>query len=213
LFIASSSKLFVQQRKEWAEILIDWETANKYAVLDEQKRQIGYIAERSDGFWTHVKRWFLRSHRGFRIEVLGPAGERVLTLTRAFFWFFSDLLVLGPEGARHGEVRRRFGILRRKYDLVDETGRTFARIASPIWRIWTFAVRDESGTERAVISKKWGGALTEIFTDADTYMVDFGDHPWSEGQRAVIFAAAISVDFDFFENNQGRGGLLNSFSA
>lgn len=31
----------------------------------------------------------------------------------------------------------------------------------------------------------------------------------SAPERAVIFAAAISIDFDFFENNQGVRGLLD----
>lgn len=66
----------------------------------------------------------------------------------------------------------------------------------------------EDGVSKAQISKKWGGALREIFTDADTYRVSFENGNWSRFQRRVIFAAAISIDFDFFENNQGsRGGL------
>ena len=61
----------------------------------------------------------------------------------------------------------------------------------------------------ALISKRWGGGLREIFTDADTFMVDFGNGIWTEEQRQVIFAAAMSIDFDFFENNQGSRGVLN----
>ena len=208
MFIGSSSKLFVQQRKELAEILIDWETANKYVVLDESKNSLGFVTERSEGIWTLLKRWFLRSHRGFTIDVLDQAGQKKAILSRGFFWLFSELDVVGPEGARLGRVTRRFGIVRRKYDLSDEFGHVFARISSPLWRLWTFVIRDLGGLERAVITKSWGGALREIFTDADTYLVDYSDHPWSENQRAVIFAAAISIDFDFFENNQGRGGIV-----
>lgn len=199
------STLFIQQRKEWTEIVIDWETSNKYAILDSQRGEQGFIAERGGGFATKLKRLLLRSHRPLDIDVLSRTSEVLLHLSRAFFWFFSDLDVKSPEGERFGSVHRRFGILRKIYDLKDETGHVFARIESPIWRLWTFPV---VGTQ-AVISKKWGGALRELFTDADTYRVDFSDHPWSNPQRAVLLAAAISIDFDFFENNQGRGGLLN----
>ena len=32
-------------------------------------------------------------------------------------------------------------------------------------------------------------------------------------QKALLLAAAISIDFDFFENNQGTDGLLNVFNG
>ena len=41
--------LFVKQQKEWAEIMADYETANKYALLDSQKRPIGFAAEAGGG--------------------------------------------------------------------------------------------------------------------------------------------------------------------
>lgn len=118
--------------------------------------------------------------------------------------------VLGVSATRIGRVRRRFGILHKKYDLVDETGQTFARIKSPAWRLWTFPVTDTLGVNQALITKQWGGALREMFSDADTFMIDFTGGRWDEGQRAIIFAAALSIDFDFFEKNQGSGGVLDA---
>jgi uncharacterized protein YxjI len=99
-------------------------------------------------------------------------------------------------------------LLYRKYDLYDDAGSLFATIKGPIWRIWTFPVKDTRGTGEASISKRWGGGLREIFTDADTFMIDFMQGLWTEPQRRVIFAAAISIDFDFFENNQANDGIL-----
>ena len=65
----------------------------------------------------------------------------------------------------------------------------------------------------AAVSKRWGGVLREAFTDADTFRVDFGSNGFSAQQRAVIFAAAISIDFDFFEKNQGVSGASDLFSS
>ena len=62
-------------------------------------------------------------------------------------------------------------------------------------------MRDGQGNEVARISKKWSGLLKEYFTDTDNFMVEFGTKAWSAAQRAVIVATAISIDFDFFENN------------
>ena len=128
-----------------------------------------------------------------------------------FFFWFSSLEVKTEGGAGLGRVERRFGLIYKKYDLVDVNGRTFAKVSSPLWRLWTFPVRHTSGVGAAEISKKWGGALREIFADADTFRVAIEEGNWSGPERWVLFAAAISIDFDFFENNQGSGGLFSFF--
>ena len=106
------------------------------------------------------------------------------------------------EGARLGSVHRRFALLSKKYDLQDQNGAVFASVKSPIWRIWKFPILDAVGAEKGCISKKWGGLLKEAFTDADCFLVDYGQGMWSDNQKAVILATAISIDFDFFEDNQ-----------
>lgn len=211
--LTTSPQLFVRQQKEWIEVVVDWETTNKYAILSPTQEQVGFVAERGGGIGHWLKRLIFRSHRGFDIDVLGRAGERLLHLSREFFFFFSDLDVRSPEGERYGGVHRRFGIINKIYDLKDESGQVFARVKSPLWRLWTFPLLTPRGADfaetRSAIRKKWGGVLSEVFTDADTYMIDFATDEWTQAQRAVILATAISIDFDFFENNQGRGGLVD----
>lgn len=207
--ILSTQQLFVQQRKEWVEVVIDFETLNKYVILDANKQELGLIAERGGGFGATLRRWLLRSHRPFVIDILSRSGGVLIELSRKFFFFFSDLDVRSAEGERYGSIHRRFGILYKKYDLRDDMGQVFARVKSPFWRLWTFPLQATTGPTNSKIAKKWGGGLSEIFTDADTFMIDYADHPWDEKQRAVIFAAAISIDFDFFENNQGSSGVLS----
>ena len=207
--IETGQEIFVQQRKEWTEIIINFETRNRYAVMDGAGATIGAIAEASTGFAAVMSRWFIRSHRPLDVRVMESNGRELMHLTRPFFFIFSSLDIAEATGAKLGGINRRFGILYRKYDLVDEFGICFARISAPRWRIWTFPVEAADGISKAEISKKWGGALREIFTDADTYRVSFEGGNWSTSQRKVIFAAAISIDFDFFENNQGSGGMFS----
>jgi len=207
-FIATHPQLSLKQRKEWVEILVDFETRNQYAVRGAGGEELGTLAEEGGGLGRVLTRWFLRSHRPLDAALCDRAGAVLLRLSRPFFFLFSDLHVSDANGMRIGSVHRRFGILYRKYDLRDAFGRTFARVRSPLWRIWTFFVRAEDGRD-ATIGKKWGGLLREVFADADTFGVDFSQATWAPEERAVIFAAAVSIDFDFFENNQGSGGVLD----
>ena len=201
--ITGADEIFVQQKKEWTEIIVDWETANRYAVMNQQKQTLGMVAERGGGVLHHLKRALFRSHRGFDIEVTDITGKSTLTLSRKFFFFFSDLFVTSGQGEKIGKIHRRFGIIHKKYDLFDQHDQLFAQIKSPIWRLWTFPVI-AAATDQVTgeISKKWGGVLREIFTDADIYRVQFQNHNWTPQQKAIVFAAAVSIDFDFFEDNQ-----------
>jgi uncharacterized protein YxjI len=206
-FLATQPQLSLRQRKEWVEILIDFETRNQYAVRGAGGEELGTLAEQGGGLGRVFTRWLLRSHRPLEAALCDRAGALLLRFSRPFFFLFSDLHVSDAEGRPVGSVHRRFGILQRRYDLRDAFGRTFARVRSPLWRIWTFFVEAKDGRS-ATIGKRWGGLLREVFADADSFGVDLSRASWSPEERAVIFAAAVSIDFDFFENNAGSGGLL-----
>lgn len=205
----TASEYFVRQQKEWTEILVNFETNNRYQILDVQGVEVGSIAEVSSGVSGFLKRNFFGSHRSLDIRVLDADGTPVLNLSRDFFFLFSSIEIAEPSGAVIGSVERRWGVLYKKYDLLDVHGRCFATISGPRWHLWTFPVRSQDGASEATISKKWGGGMREIFSDADTYRVSFESGAWPPEERVVVFGAAISIDFDFFENNQGSSGLLH----
>ena len=207
--VEHANQYFIRQKKEWTEILIDFETRNQYQVLDEDQNEVGTISEVSSGIGGFMKRNVFGSHRSLDVRVHDADGSAVVRLARPFFWLFSSLEVLAEGGAKLGAVERRFGLIRKKYDLLDEHGHCFAKISSPLWRLWTFPAEHEREGGTAEVSKKWGGALREIFADADTFRVAIESGTWTATERWVLFAAAISIDFDFFENNQGSDGLLD----
>jgi len=207
--IVTEDKLIIHQLKEWAEIFVDIETVNRYETLDAESTRIGTIIEKGGGVFTWLKRLVLRSHRALEIGVYDNAGNPLLEFNRKFFWFFSDIHIIDNTGQKLGSVHRRFGIINKRYDLYDSRGQFFASIKSPFWRLWTFPILDKMGANVGVITKRWQGVLAEVFTDADSYMINFSSHDWSDDEKVVALAAAISVDFDFFEDNQGKsGGLL-----
>lgn len=204
--LTHGSRLLIEQHwRAWYEVLFDWEQRNEYSVNASDGPLLAMVVEQARGPLMALARVFLGSHRPFEISVLAPGThEPILEMRRAFHFIFSDLKVETPAGRRLGAVRRRFGLFYKIYDLVDGEG-LFARVMGPMWRPWTFRITDAEGREVALITKKWSGLGREYFTDADRFLVDMGkDVDWTLSQRAVIFAAAMSIDFDFFENNNQR---------
>jgi len=199
--------LFIHQVKEWAEILVNFETRNKYKVIDENGNSVGFMAEEAGGFFDTMKRMFFRSHRGFKLCLWSESKELVLSLKRPFFWFFSDLTIYDSNNLVLGHIYRRFGFIHKRYDLVTSSGIVFGKIKSPIWKLWTFKIMDSKDIEIGEISKKWGGILTEAFTDADKFGVSF--ERLDVEKKAIAFGAAISIDFDFFEDNVNRNRSQN----
>ena len=86
-------------------------------------------------------------------------------------------------------------------------GRVLMEVKSPIWRIWTFPFK-QHGRERAKILKKWSGIGYELFTDKDTFLVEFLDPTLSVDERALVLAASLYVDLMFFENKGGGLEIL-----
>lgn len=196
-----TTEVFIQQVKEWGEILLGFETGNKYELLDGKGERLGYMAEDGGGILKFFVRQILRSHRPLEVKVWDNEGRELLSLKRPFFFFFSSLEVRS-EGKILGVVERRFGILYKKYDLEDARGNVFAFVRAPIWRLWTFPILDKQDRGIGMIKKNWGGMLKEIFTDADKFGVQLPD--LEAEKKAVSLAAAITVDLDWFEDNHQR---------
>lgn len=202
--ILNHDKLVINQMKEWVEIIANIETKNAYEIQTEQGQSLGNIAEVSGGFFDFIKRMLFRSHRPLNIEVYSKDEEKILRFKRNFFFLFSDLFIFDDLEKCLGSVHRRFGIIYKKYDLTIND-KVFATVKSPLWRLWTFPIYDMHGEKQlGAISKRWQGILKEGFTDADKFLVDFGNENWNLEQKAVILGLAISIDFDFFEDNHKK---------
>lgn len=206
--LLDGNQFIIKQNKEWLEILSGFETKNKYMIMNPQKEVIGHIIEEGSGFLKIIQRFFLKSHRPFTFSIFDTEGNRLLTAHRKFFWFFSDLFI-ETENKKFGSIHRRFAFFQKKYSLIDKHAHELFTVKSPIWRLWTFPIYDHLGNKMGVITKKWQGFLSEIFTDADAFLIDLTSQSLTPEQKVLLFASGISIDFDFFDNNQGSSGLLD----
>ena len=97
--IETHDQYFIRQKKEWTEIIVDFETKNQYQILDANKNELGTISEVSSGIGGFLRRNFFGSHRSLDVRVHDSDGSAVLRLARSFFFFFSSLDV-ATEGGR-----------------------------------------------------------------------------------------------------------------
>jgi uncharacterized protein YxjI len=190
--------LMIRQRKELAEIVLSFETRNKYEVLTEDGRPVAFAAEQGKGFAGMLFRQMLGHWRTFDIHVFNPLRDLVMIAHHPFRFLFQRLEVRDAAGAPIGAIQQRFGILYKKFDIEDANGRLLMTMQSPLWRIWTFPLM-KVGRQVSVIKKQWSGLLKEAFTDADNFRIGFDSPDLSSTERALIVAAALFVDLIYFE--------------
>lgn len=187
--------LVVSQRKEWGEILTGFETRNKYVVSDAEGNELYMAAEHAG---SALARLFLKAYRPFEMSVLRRDGATVLRLSRPFRFIFHEISVFDATGSLLGTVNKQFSLLRKHYVVSDPAGQQQFELFGPIFRPWTFFIR-QGGVEVGRISKKWSGMLKEAFTDADNFGVQFPGE-WKPALKAVFLGAVFLIDFVHFED-------------
>jgi uncharacterized protein YxjI len=203
--IGDSRRLLVKQAKEWGEILLGYEARNRFEILDDRGARVGYAAEQAGGLGTMLLRNLLGRCRKATVHIYDESGREVGRGEKPFRFYFHRMEV--HDGGRLvGVIQRRFSILHRLFTIQDAEGKELLSIKSPFLRIWTFKLLIDE-TEVGRISKKWGGALKEIFTDADLFGVEFSHPSLPMDLRKILLVAVFLIDFTCFENNAGRGFL------
>lgn len=204
--LGQRQRVLVRQVKEWGEILLGFESRNRYDLLDEDGSVIGHAAEEGGGLGRILLRNFLGTCRAATFHFYDKDGQEVGHGVKPFRFYFHRLEVF-DSATKLGAVQRKWAWFSRKFVLEDENGNEMLQIVSPFFRIWTFKLLLD-GQEVGRIAKKWGGVLREMFTDADTFGVEFGHPKLPLALKKMLLAAVFLVDMTCFENNQGRGGTL-----
>ena len=208
--LKTAQRLHVQQVYEGFEIVLGWETRNKYRILDEAMRPIAFAAEEKTGMGGALMRQFFGHWRSFKMQIFDEKHQQTFEVDFPFRWFFKTLILRDMNGKELGYLQQRWALFRKKFDIHDDSDRVIARINSPFFKIWTFDVRFGS-RKLGTIQKKWGGVLGEFFTDKDNYVVSYADPNLTFEVKSLMLAMTLMVDIVYFENNQGKKSIVQLF--
>jgi hypothetical protein len=201
--LQNHSQLSVTQKFEWGELL-GFETRNKFQILQEDGTAFAYAAEQNKGLLSGILRQIFGHWRSFEIHFFSPLREPFLVARHPFRWFFSRIEVRSPDGRYLGAIQKRFSVFSKAIDVENEVGATILEVRSPFWRPWRFPFV-HLDKEKAVVCKRWSGAISEIFTDRDNFLVQFLDPQLPAAERALVLAAAIFIDLLYFEKKARLG--------
>lgn len=188
--------------------MLGFETRNKYRIFDENMKPIAYSAEENTGWFGHLGRVMLKHWRTFTINIYSHERELMYKAKFPFRWMFKTLYLEDRNGKSIGSLQQRFAFFYKRFDVVDPYGILIAEIKSPIFKFWTFEFTDK-GRKLGTVQKKWSGALNELFTDKDNFIVSYAQPDLTLETKTLMLATCLMVDIVYFENNKGSG-MFNS---
>ena len=208
-------RLLVVQQKHWSEIVVGYETRNRFEIRDADGGLLAHALEEGSGLLRWLGRQFLGRCRKATVHLLEPddgehSRREFARIEKPFRWYFQEVTLV-EDGRPIGRVVRRFAILRDLLTVQDLSGKDLLSIERGFFDHFrfrgTFHVR-LNDVEVARISKEWRGLLGEWFTDADTFGVQFTESTLDVEVKKLLLAAVFLIDFSYFENNQRKSNVL-----
>ena len=180
-----ASTLVVEQRKPF-------ELRNQYRP-DSAGTQIGAVEQDQQSILTLLARIGadLDVALPVTLDVLDAGGTPVLTIHKP--WFSMRLSISRSDGSAVGSIRKQIRMGKARFEVHDSAGTRIGEVRAENWRAKDFAIFDSSSNEVARVTKKWRGLATELFTDADTYVVNLTPAA-VEPLRSLALAASLAID-------------------
>ncbi|CDO94639.1 unnamed protein product [Kluyveromyces dobzhanskii CBS 2104] len=233
--ILNEPTIIIERQVEMMNVVLGFEQANKYAIMDVMGNKIGYMQERDFGFFKAITRQIYKLHRPFTVDVFDNVGNVLMTIQRPFSFINSHIKAILPdenntlvgESVQNWHLwRRRYELFQREYENPSEFAQ-FGNIDAPFLS-FEFPVTDENNKIIAGCDRNWVGIGRELFTDTGVYIIRFDSEQSFDGvypkemisdkvlnydQRAVMLSNAVSIDFDYFSRHSNHGGGLLSFGS
>ncbi len=189
------SGIGVHQRRKLMEL------RNEYTLVDETGQTIGTASQERQGALALVARILsdLDVALPMSIDVRDATGATVIELDKPWFTWRVD--VSTPEG-RVGSVTKQFRLGKARFGLTGADGTTLGEVHAQNWRARNFHVFDTVGQQVASVTKTWRGLLTETFTDADSYAIEFAPG-LTDPLRTLAFASVLAVDIVMKQKDAG----------
>ncbi|KAL1628518.1 hypothetical protein SLS56_005863 [Neofusicoccum ribis] len=91
--ILANSSIVIQRQLEMMNVLMGFEQANRYVIMDGQGNHIGFLAEKENGVGGTMARQMFKTHRSFTTHVFDKHEREVLRFHRPFSWINSKIRV------------------------------------------------------------------------------------------------------------------------
>ncbi len=197
--ILMQQAIVIHQETEITNLLVGIDSPNRYSIHGADGNQIGHSVEVSGGVGGFLQRQLFQNSRACDVKLFGMNGMEIAELKKPFKFFFAEISanIAGQEIGR----AKRTTAFNRNYSISVGGIDTFSITSSLFqWKNFKFEVF-KNGVHVATIMKRYEGALKMIFTQADTFTIEFYDQSLTLEERYTLLATTYLIDYDCFEQN------------
>ena len=186
---------------------------HSYDIFDgDTEVQIG-VAEEKINFLTNMLRWFVSKQlMPTRVEVREkPDNSLVFTISRGWYLFRSRVEIHDADGLMVGYLKSKLFSFSGGFHVYDKNDKQFAEVKGNLFGFNYRVLTPDHDYEMGKVTKKWGGIAKELFTSADTYMVEVNDDLQEQPiGKMLVLAAALATDMIFKSGSNTAGNLLDA---
>jgi uncharacterized protein YxjI len=166
---------------------------NSYLVYNDKAENIGTIVQKLS-FGQKVLRLLVnKAILPFKLEIKDANGTLLASISRGWTFFMSKIVITSGDDQVIGTVQQKFKFFKPTFRIFSHEDKLIAEITGD-WKAWNFVIKDDAGSQIGTISKKWAGALKEIFTSADKYNVTLDTAYSNMMNKIAVLSAAITID-------------------
>ncbi len=149
---------------------------DRYDIFDpETGQQIGFAKE-TIGTFAQLLRLVINKQLIPTTVVIkeDDSSAPVVTIKRGFSLLRQNVQVFDQHETLVGVFRSKIFSLGGGFTVHNPEGEQIADVKGN-WKGWDFKLLDMQGKELGKVNKKWAGALKEMFTSADNYVISLSD--------------------------------------
>ncbi|XP_036706746.1 phospholipid scramblase 2-like [Balaenoptera musculus] len=208
-YLNQVDQIQIHQQIELTEVIISYETNNKYEIKNSLGQRIYYAAEDT----ALCTRFCYGSYRPFIMRIHDLKGQEVITLKRplrctscCFPCCLQEIEIYAPPGIPIGYVTQTWHPYQPKFTIQNENKKDVLRITGPYFVCNTcgnveFKIKSLDGKNVVgKISKQFTRFMREIFTHYSNFVIQFPADT-DVKMKAVILGMCFLIDFMFYDNN------------
>lgn len=166
---------------------------NSYQIFNDKGENIGAVKQKLTTGQKILRLLISKKMLPFLLEIKNAEDKLEASILRSWTIFMSKITIKDPEGNKIGTIKQKFSFLKPKFKIFNAAEAQIAEIKGD-WKAWNFVINDASENNIGSISKKWAGAMKEIFTSADKYNVTINPNYSNLENKIIILSGAITID-------------------
>lgn len=178
---------------------------NSYEILDEEGKVIGTAEQQTGGLAKALG--MLLGDPPTQIEFREKPDDSLVFTVRRTGYLFKKVQVVDSQGVVVGTYKAKRFSISGGFHVYDADGKHVAEIRGKLLKSEYTFFQPDGKTEMGKVSKKWAGAMKEMFTSADTYGVQiepaFAENPKT---KMLILGAAVAIDALMSTQGGASGG-------